>query len=132
MPASASTTAPRPPTTCTADPAPLPPEAAAWNSRLAVVPADHGPAKVPKMPRAHTIARIRSVVNHSAAKSATAIGPKRSSRYASSRPRPRKPIASPASGSSSALTRRSMSGGVMDSRRSSSAEIAPSERWNSG
>ena len=54
-----------------------------------LVPADHGPAKAPKIPRAATVARNNSVSNHSATRSATAIGPQRSSRYASFFPSPR-------------------------------------------
>ena len=41
----------------------------------ALVPADHGPANAPEIPRAATSARKLSVSNHSAARSATAIGP---------------------------------------------------------
>ena len=75
--------------TSVAEPAPLPPCAADCSSRFAVVPADQGPANAPKMPRAQTTARRISVSNHSAAKSATAIGIQRSRRWPSSRPRPR-------------------------------------------
>jgi hypothetical protein len=47
------------------------------------LPADQGPNRVPKIPSAATAARNRSVSNASPTRSATAIGPQRSSRYAS-------------------------------------------------
>ena len=48
---------------------------AACHRSGALVPADHGPANAPKIPRAATIARNVSFSNHSVARSATAIGP---------------------------------------------------------
>jgi hypothetical protein len=65
--ASAEVKAPRPPFTSTVEPAPLPSPAAAWSSRLAVVPADHGPAIIPWMPRAAITAASSGVSNHSCA-----------------------------------------------------------------
>ena len=53
---------------------------------VAVVPADHGPAGLPKTARAAIAAWSRSVSNHSAAKSATAIGTHRATRARSRRP----------------------------------------------
>ena len=76
---------------------------------MAAVPADHGPRKDPAMPPEATVARSGSLSNHSPARSATAIGIQRSSRYASALPsarnaRPvlRSSIRSAAFGSSSA------------------------------
>ena len=51
------------------------------NTRL--LPADHGPMAVPKIPRAAMVARSSSVSKNSATRSATAIGPQRSRRYMS-------------------------------------------------
>ena len=80
--ARACVSAPIPPRTNVAAPAALPSSAAPIRMPR-LVPADHGPAKVPKMPRAATVARRSSVSNHSATRSATAIGPQRSRRNAS-------------------------------------------------
>ena len=77
-----------------------------------MVPADQGPPKIPWMPRPQTIARMTSVENHSDAKSATAIGPQRSNRCASSRPSPRKPMPRPSQGRIGPFSGWSMSGGV--------------------
>ena len=53
---------------------------AARISSTSALPADHGPRNVPKMPRAAITARSSSVSKYSEARSATAIGPQRSSR----------------------------------------------------
>ena len=91
--AMAAVNAPVPPFTITL----LPPGAgstAALSRSTAPVPADHGPCAVPKIPRAAMAAISRSVLNHSATRSATAIGIQRSSRKPSVRPsaRNRRPI----------------------------------------
>ena len=96
---------------------------------MAAVPADHGPRKDPAMPPAATVARSGSLSNHSPARSATAIGIQRNSRYASALPsarnaRPvlRSSIRSAAFGSSSA-------GGVIShTRRRTRAMAAKLER----
>ena len=54
-----------------------------------MLPADHGPSAVPKMPRAAITARINSVSKNSATKSAAAMGPQRSRLKMPSLPRPR-------------------------------------------
>ena len=74
--------APAPPTANCAEPAGAGSPAARIKS-ISALPADHGPKNVPKIPRAATVARNRSVSKYSATKSATAIGPQRSSRYRS-------------------------------------------------
>ena len=90
------------------------PAACAVSSRnCVVVPADQGPAVAPQMPRPARAARSSSVSNHSATKSATAIGPQRRTRVASLRPRPRKPRPRPRSGNTSATRGSSRSGGAM-------------------
>ncbi len=104
--ASASVTAPMPPRANQ----PLAigwPSAAPSRSSSAPLPADHGPRNDPRMPPAATVARSGSLSNHSATRSATAIGIQRSRRYASVFPsaRNRRPafsisMMSPADGSS--------------------------------
>ena len=85
---------------------------AARISSTRLLPADHGPRNVPKIPRAAMVARSSSVSKYSATRSATAIGPQRSRRYMSFLPSLRRarpvcsmPHRSPRLGSS-------MSGGV--------------------
>jgi len=60
---------------------------AARSRRTRALPADQGPRKVPKTPRAATVARSGSVSKNSDTKSAAAIGPQRSTRYISFFPR---------------------------------------------
>jgi hypothetical protein len=112
-PASASLSAPGPPRANTVCPAAPPSLPALSASRIAVVPADHGPTEQYCTPRHAIAARNASVSNASATKSATAMGSTRSTVRASRRPRPRnlrprfKPVsASPRPGDS-------MSGGVV-------------------
>ena len=62
------------------------PSPAPSSSRMAALPADHGPRNDPAMPPAATVARSGSLSNHSPTRSATAIGIQRSSRYASALP----------------------------------------------
>src|SRR5215213_5367827 len=86
--AKASDNAPIPPFAYEADPIALPSSAACHNNPK-LVPADHGPANAPWIPRAATAARNNSVSNHSPTRSATAIGPQRNNRYSSFLPSPR-------------------------------------------
>ena len=83
------------------------PSPAPRRSSSAPLPADHGPRNDPRMPPAATVARSGSRSNHSATRSATAIGIQRRRRYASVLPsaRNRRPafsisITSPADGPS--------------------------------
>ncbi len=85
---------------------------AARSSRTSVLPADHGPSDVPKTPRAATVARSRSVSNHSLTKSAAAMGPQRRSRYISFLPKPLSALPVFSSAQRSLEPGRSMSGGV--------------------
>ena len=101
----ARVSAPGPPLTVTL----LPPGAgstAAFRSSVAPVPADHGPWATPKIPRAATAAWRRSFENHSATRSAAAIGIQRRSRNESVRPsaRKRRPVFSSSHSSPTAGT----------------------------
>ncbi len=78
----ASVIAPAPPMAKKDDPAGCGSPAARMSSTR-LLPADHGPMAVPKIPRAATVARRSSVSKNSATRSATAIGPQRRSRYIS-------------------------------------------------
>ena len=80
-------------------------------SSTAALPADHGPRNDPSTPPAAIVARSGSLSNHSPARSATAIGIQRSSRYASALPSARN--ARPAFSSSIEIGR----AGIVDRRR---------------
>ena len=86
--------------------------AAARISSTRLLPADHGPRNVPKMPRAAMVARSNSVSKNSATRSATAMGPQRSRRYMSFLPRPRTPRPVLSMPHKSPALGESMSGGV--------------------
>ena len=124
--------APIPPRTKVTPPAASPPSAAARSRSAAPVPADHGPRKLPKIPRPASVPRRSSVSNHSATRSATAIGPQRSRRNMSFFPRARnfrpafsRPQRSPPEGAST-------EGGISDSRSARTDAMRPRARWNSG
>src|SRR5437016_3458322 len=87
--------------------------AAARSNSTVLLPADHGPKNVPKMPRAAMVARSSSVSNHSAARSAMAIGPQRSRRYIFSLPSPRTPLPAFSTPITSAALGDLIEGGVM-------------------
>ena len=101
-----------------------PPRESATSSAL---PADHGPRNVPNTPRAAITARSNSVSKYSAARSATAIGPQRSSRNISFLPSLR--IARPVFSMlhRSPLLGWSMSGGVVASASPMTLPILPSD-----
>src|SRR5271156_5236477 len=84
----------------------------------------------PKMPRAATMARNGSVSNHSAAKSAIAIGPHRKREWKFFLPRQRARSAVVASGHASAADGFSRDGGVVLSRLLMEAEMRLSVRCN--
>ena len=127
----ARVTAPGPPAAVTL----LPPgtgSLAAPSSSTAPVPADHGPIAVPWIARAATLACSRSVSNHSATRSATAIGPQRRSAKDSFLPSARnlRPVlrsshTSPADGES-------IDGGVISSSSDRNPPIRPSVAQSSG
>ena len=102
------------------------------DQQLQALPADHGPRKVPKIPRAAITARNSSVSKYSATRSATAIGPQRRTRYISRLPRLRRarPVLS--------MLQRSpplgwsMSGGVVASASAITLLIFPRDFSNSG
>src|SRR5207253_4607064 len=97
-----------------------------------LLPADHGPRNVPKIPRAAMVARSNSVSKYSATRSATAIGPHRSRRYISFLPRLRmlRPVLSIPQ--RSPLLGLSMFGGASASALPITLPILSSDCWNSG
>ena len=106
--------------------------AAARMRRTKLLPADHGPRNVPKIPRAAMVARSNSVSKYSATRSATAIGPHRSRRYISFLPRLRmlRPVLSIPQ--RSPLLGLSMFGGASASALPITLPILSSDCWNSG
>jgi hypothetical protein len=118
-----------PPRTNVAGPAALPSNAD-WMMRPRLVPADHGPAKAPKIPRAATAARRSSVSKNSDTRSATAIGPQRSSRNASRRGSPRNLRPTPKSSHSSPNDGSSIEGGVIETSGPSTPPMRPRLSWN--
>src|SRR6185369_2445855 len=105
---------------------------AACNNKPKLVPADHGPANEPEMPRAETVARNTSVSNHSATRSATAIGPHRNKRYSSFFPRPRNANPILPNCHASLAVGGSMEGGVIERIGASTLPIFEKLETNSG
>ena len=101
-------------------------------SRTSALPADQGPRNVPKMPRAATVPRSRSVSKYSATRSATAIGPQRNRRYKSFLPsfRRARPVCSMPH--RSVRLGLSMSGGVSFSASAITLPILRSDSCSSG
>src|SRR6476661_7823055 len=100
--------------------------------RTRLLPADHGPRNVPKIPRAATVARTRSVSKYSDTRSATAIGPQRNRRYMSLRPslRTARPVLSiPHMSPDLGL---SIFGGAWANVLPMTFPILPSDAWNWG
>ena len=81
---------------------------------MAALPADHGPRNDPSTPPAAIVARNGSLSNHSVARSATAIGIQRSSRYASGLPSARKARPALSSRVASAAVGSSIDGGTVE------------------
>src|SRR5205085_4737193 len=93
--------------------------------------ADQGPRNVPKIPRAAIVARNNSDSNHSAARSAIAIGPHRNRRYRFSLPSPRTPLPVFKSAMRSEAFGDLIDGGVMLITPESTELIRVRTFWNS-